>query len=240
MADQDDQFVPEAEFQAWLTPPQALAVLGHMDVRTAAHEIIRRARAGRIAVGADLSWIVHPDEDRSLSRFKVPPNWLRDAAAIDHVEMAIWSTGGWTFTVKRGSSANRRTQDYEAFNIRFERSAVLEMRAKAPPASPEMLAAAIRDAAAPAATDPQPQFPHLAKHAAMATDKPVSEPKLIEWFKAWRVLYPADLQNNDTAWEHARLTFPKNHVARHRIRSLRDVRTPGRKRTAEIDGDPAE
>lgn len=83
-------------------------------------------------------------------------------------------------------------------------------------------------------------FPQLEKHAAQGADKPVPAAKLKAWFDAWKSLYPQELQNNDTGLEHARLTFPKNKVARERIRAIRDARTPGPKRSAELGDGSAE
>jgi hypothetical protein len=83
-------------------------------------------------------------------------------------------------------------------------------------------------------------FPTLERHAAKGGDKPVPEAKLKAWFEAWKSLYPPELQTNDTGLEHARLTFPKNKVTRDRIRLLRDAKTPGRKRSAELRVDSAE
>lgn len=131
----------------------------------------------------------------------------------------FWETGDTAVPVEV-ADGRIVSMGRQLFQVRFDPDGLREMGAVGLPV-PEEAISSISPADTSTAADDRRNLPR------------VPEPALKRWYEFWSATYPAEMQNHETAHAHALASFPKNSVARSRIRDLRGAQKPGPKPAAE-------
>lgn len=202
------------EFDGWIPAAEALRMFGARPVRATMRMIADRLVSGLLRSAA------HHAFYRGLQQ-----------RAFSELEDVIWSYWAYEADDHFWASGDTRVPidsvdgvmpgyEYNLMDVRFDPDGLREMGAVGLPERGGI------------AHFQQPDA--LAEPADSRRDLPrVPDPALTRWYEFWAATYPPEMQNHETALAHALATFPKNSVARSRIRDLRGTQKPGPKATAE-------
>src|SRR5665213_98375 len=215
--------ISEGEYGRAVVPSVVLEHLAGIPRAVAIDTVAARLRSGALRAAAQL--IVEIPR-RGLRR-SVSLRWLSRGDWIDDADDRFWAVGDLTVEpdVLRGSGYKHLRvpgsgATFEVHGVRFDAAGIDERRLQL-----------VEDVATgEALSSPSTGEGPDALRTSTANLEPVSDANLARWYAAFSKLYPPELQTEPNAWAHARATFPKNHVARMRVRKLRGQQRPGPKR----------
>lgn len=225
MGDDEQQEASAEEFATWIGAAHLFDAAEPLPSSVAVTTLLTRLSSGLAKSAAGTMVWGSGSGQRSAAFRHIPASWWESAVGVKQSYEHFWQTGDVTVVLRDTYSSSPRT--VKLFDVRFEPSSVVAMLQK-PPAKPT----ARVTPQSPLSKDPMPVFDGPDDDDARDLP-PVAEAKLKRWYEMFCELYPPKRQTNNTALEHARLTFPENRVTRARIRDLRNVRKPGPKPSAE-------
>ena len=141
-----------------------------------------------------------------------------------------WKAGDFSYSF---TGANTKTH-FSVFAVRIKRDGVLQMVLDASHLDADVGSARNLSGSRPAnSTEVDLISRQLSLPVGHRNLPPVSPERLRRWFAFFEAEYPPALNNEDLALQHARVTFPKNSVARQKVRDLRGAQKRGPKPSAE-------
>jgi hypothetical protein len=186
----------------WLTPRQALAILGRVveNESVATRGLLERLRGGMVKAVAFNSAVTSESGPWSGTFCEIDvDHWTRIFASDE-----FWITGDLSYEAREYGES--RTSTFRHFDVRFEPQSIKAMVDVLSRSAP---AASAHAPAVGAESEPVQKGPR------------VTNPHLQAWFEFYKVVTPETEDTEDYAWAHARRCFPDKTVSRERVRELR-------------------
>ncbi len=117
------------EFSKWLSPPDALAFLSHMDWRTARQAIVARAVNGLLRAGAEIATTRYRGQEKRHEFFNIDRViWKRGGNQF--YAPTFWSSGDLELEIRDDETSPVYSQKIAIalFTVRFDRDGLQKMR----------------------------------------------------------------------------------------------------------------